>query len=52
MSTTHRTVWRLLLGIGLAVLLVSSVLFGNVAAKPAGQMTDAICPLPFTIPTC
>lgn len=42
MSTTHWTVWRQLLGIGLAVLLVGSVLVGNVAAKPAGQMTWAL----------
>jgi peptide/nickel transport system substrate-binding protein len=42
MSTTHRTIWRLLLGTGLAVLLVGSVLVGAVAAKPAGQMTWAL----------
>jgi peptide/nickel transport system substrate-binding protein len=42
MSITHRTVWRQLLGIGLAVLLVGSVLCNTVAAKPAGQMTWAL----------
>jgi peptide/nickel transport system substrate-binding protein len=42
MSTTYRTVWCQLLGIGLAVLLVGSVPCGTVAAKPAGQMTWAL----------
>jgi peptide/nickel transport system substrate-binding protein len=42
MSITQRTVWRVGLGIGLAVLLVGSLHLGDIAAKPAGQMTHAI----------
>src|SRR5262245_23745955 len=40
--STHRTIWRLLLGCGLALLLVCSVYVGEAVAKPAGQMTWAI----------
>jgi peptide/nickel transport system substrate-binding protein len=39
--STHRTIWRLLLGCALA-LLVCSVYVGEAVAKPAGQMTWAI----------
>jgi peptide/nickel transport system substrate-binding protein len=42
MSTPHRPMWRLLLGMSLAVLLVRSVHPGEAAAKPAGQMIHAI----------
>jgi hypothetical protein len=36
MSITHRTIWRLVLGISLVVPLVWSMHTGNAAAKPAG----------------
>ena len=42
MYITHCARWRLLLGIGLALLLVCSVHVGAAATKPAGQMTHAI----------
>ncbi len=42
MSATRRAIWRLLLGIGLALLLVCSAPFGDVTAQPKGQITQAI----------
>jgi peptide/nickel transport system substrate-binding protein len=42
MYTTHLAIWRLLLGISLALLLVCSAHLGDVTAAPKGQMTWAI----------
>ena len=42
MSATRRAIWRLLLGISLALLLVCSAPFGDVTAQPKGQITQAI----------
>src|SRR5262245_30273604 len=42
MPVTQLATWRLLLGIGLALLLVCSVFLGDVTAKPKGQITKAI----------
>jgi peptide/nickel transport system substrate-binding protein len=42
MFTTHRTLWRLVLGVGLALLLVCSVVVSDLAAKPAGEVRYAI----------
>jgi peptide/nickel transport system substrate-binding protein len=42
MFTTHRRTWRLVLGLSLAVWLVCCLPAGDIAAKPAGQMTWAL----------
>lgn len=42
MSATHQAIWRVLLGISLALLLVCSAHLGDVTAQPKGQITQAI----------
>ena len=42
MSVTHLVIWRVLLGISLALLLVCSAHPGDATAQPKGQITQAI----------
>src|SRR5262245_48229044 len=42
MSVTYRAIWRLLLGLSLALLLVCSAHLGDGSAQQKGQMTHAV----------